>query len=103
MPAAAPACGGDMWRARLMEGNANEIFVRSINAMVYMMKATGMMCSQRCEGMIIGPETSPQHISSHARLATASAMFQTSPDFCVWETDTASVARVVIDKPLRLC
>jgi hypothetical protein len=47
--------------------------------MVYMMKATGMMCSQRCEGMIVGPGTSPQHISSRARLATASAMFQAGP------------------------
>jgi hypothetical protein len=61
-----------------MEGNASEIFVRSTKAMVYMMKATGMMCSQRCEGITIGPETTPQHISSHARLATASATHQTS-------------------------
>jgi hypothetical protein len=90
-----------------MEGNANEIFVRSINAMVYMMKATGMMCSQRCEGMTIGPETRPQHISSRARLATASEMFQTSPDSCACETEyglvTRVVTRVVIDKPHRLC
>ena len=62
-----------------MEGNASEIFVRSMNAMVYMMKATGMMCSQRCEGMIIGPETSPQHISSHARLAMVSGSAGVSP------------------------
>ena len=86
-----------------MEGNANEIFVRSINAMVYMVKATGMMCSQRCEGMTIGPETRPQHISSRARLATASEMFQTSRDSCVCEMEYGLVTRVVIDKPHRLC
>jgi hypothetical protein len=53
-----------------MEGIANEIFVRSMKAMVYMMKAAGMMCNQRCEGMTIGAETRPQHISSQARPAT---------------------------------
>jgi hypothetical protein len=44
--------------------------------------------------MVIRSETSPQHISSHARLATASEMFQTSPDSCVWETQDALVASV---------
>jgi hypothetical protein len=61
--------------------------------MVYMMKATGMMCSQRCEGMTIGPETKPQHISSRARLATASEMFQTSLDSWVGETEYGLVTR----------
>src|ERR1019366_6294211 len=34
-----------------MEGSASEMLVRSINAMVYMMNATGMMCVQRWEGI----------------------------------------------------
>ncbi len=37
-----------------MEGRANETFVRSIKAIVYMMKATGMMCSQRWERICLG-------------------------------------------------
>ena len=37
-----------------MEGRANETLVRSMNAIVYMMKETGMMCSQRWERMRLG-------------------------------------------------
>jgi hypothetical protein len=70
--------------------------------MVYMMKATGMMCDQRCEGMTIGPETRPQHISNRAQLATASEMCQTSPDSCVCETEYGLVTRVVT-RVVMLC
>ena len=37
-----------------MEGRANETLVRSMKAIVYMMKETGMMCSQRWERMRLG-------------------------------------------------
>jgi hypothetical protein len=43
-----------MWSARLIEGRANETLVRSMKAIVYMMKETGMMCSQRWERMRVG-------------------------------------------------
>src|SRR5580700_2219578 len=49
MPATVPACGGSKWRSLLIEGKARDMLVRSINAIVYMIKATGMMRSQRIE------------------------------------------------------
>src|SRR5580692_13070608 len=49
MPATVPACGGSKWRSLLIHGRARDMLVRSINAIVYMIKATGMMRSQRIE------------------------------------------------------
>ena len=49
MPATVPACGGSKWRSLLIQGRARDMLVRSINAIVYMIKATGMMRSQRME------------------------------------------------------
>ena len=40
-----------MPRSRLIPGKAREMFVRSIKAIVYMMKATGMIRNQRCRGI----------------------------------------------------
>src|SRR5260370_8449798 len=59
MPATVPACCGSKCRSRLIFGKARDMFVRSINAIVYMMRATGMMRIQRCEmrdGVIPVPE-----------------------------------------------
>src|SRR5262249_7470116 len=39
---------GLMRRSALMDGSASEMFVRSMKAIVYITKATGMMRSQRC-------------------------------------------------------
>src|SRR5260370_1742348 len=47
MPATVPACWGSRWRSRLMRGRASEMLVRSMKAMVYMTRATGMMRAQR--------------------------------------------------------
>jgi hypothetical protein len=40
-----------MRRSALMDGRAREMLVRSMNAIVYIMNATGMMRSQRCWGI----------------------------------------------------
>src|SRR5260370_27744610 len=60
MPATVPACCGSKCRSRLIFGKARDMFVRSINAIVYMMRATGMMRIHRCEirdGVIPMPES----------------------------------------------
>src|SRR6266853_61200 len=60
MPATVPACCGSRCRSRLIFGKARDMFVRSINAIVYMMRATGMMRIQRCEigdGAVPVPES----------------------------------------------
>src|SRR6266566_5774582 len=49
MPATVPACCGSKCRSRLIFGKARDVFGRSIKAIVYMMRATGMMRIQRCE------------------------------------------------------
>src|SRR5580700_766412 len=49
MPATLPACCGSRCRSRLIRGSAREILVRSMKAMVYMTRATGMMRSHRCD------------------------------------------------------
>src|SRR5580693_8304753 len=57
MPATVPACGGSKWRSLLIHGRARDMLVRSIKAIVYMTRATGMMRSQRmemCDGVIFG-------------------------------------------------
>ncbi len=41
-----------------MERSASDTLVRSMNAIVYMMKATGMMWSQRWERMRLGSRRS---------------------------------------------
>src|SRR5215472_4921169 len=50
MPAACAACGALIRKSRLIAGRANERFVRSIKAIVYMMNATGMIRIQRFRG-----------------------------------------------------
>src|SRR2546426_3842199 len=49
MPATVPACCGSKWRSRLICGKARDMFVRSIKAIVYIMRATGIMRIQRIE------------------------------------------------------
>src|ERR1700686_1125611 len=60
MPATVPACCGSKCKSRLIFGKARDMFLRAINAIVYMMRATGMMRIQRCEirdGAIPFPES----------------------------------------------
>src|SRR5260370_9596781 len=47
MPATVPACWGSRWSWRLMRGRARGRLVRSLKAMVYITRATGMMRVQR--------------------------------------------------------
>src|SRR5215469_15820597 len=49
MPATVPACCGSKCRSRLICGKARDMFVRSIKAIVYIMRATGMIRTQRIE------------------------------------------------------
>src|ERR1700736_4986750 len=49
MPTTVPACCESRWRWRLMCGEARDLFVRSIKAVMYIVSATGMMRIQRSE------------------------------------------------------
>src|SRR5271165_4582932 len=48
MPAMVPPCTAFMCRSRLIEGKAWPTFVRLMNAIAYMIVATGMIRNQRC-------------------------------------------------------
>src|ERR1700674_79547 len=100
MPATVPACCGSKCRSRLILGKARDMFVRSINAIVYMMRATGMMRIQRVEiggGFISVPasrscaafikSTNPPRLLTFRQLPTGvkcGASPHLAPRCCLW-------------------